>query len=515
MIRIVLEESGKPSVTVVVSPGPVPEIRVIQAEGARMETSQPVNLPALPVAPALPAAVPVSLPADAALQKDGGPWDACVARYLEWGKAFGGREGGWAERHAVVVEAHLREWKKWLGVASLAEIRLEAVEKALITAKNQDRGVIKRDGARGGRKKGEAKGAWAPATLKRYFDSLRGLLTWARKREIISHHPLMAAAPVTARRKKICRDLKPVELYKLFAAEIPAARKLLYKTAYATALRKGELAALTPAHLHHDFHAVKLEAAWTKDRKERLHPLPKDLFAELVRAAEGKADHEALLGIPERAFETFRADLAAAGVAADPKDTDFRCLRHTAITRFRRQTGVSRSDARQFSRHASDQMLANYDHADIEIVRRAQELMWKEVEKDMVEVRGIEPLTFRLPVKNARDLQRILLEIPSDSQLTESVQSDADALNRQAAAADLGLLVAWFWQLSRERQRAVLVSLDIQIPTEAAVTPMIAEGRQSPQKPGNTQSSTGLTSGQEQASVAAAPASAGFLEGGA
>ena len=86
------------TIEIVSSPGQGPEIRVLQAEGVCMQTVQP----------AIPQA---ALPADVSLQKDGGPWELTVARYLEWGAAFGGREGGWAPRHAIVVQAHLRWWK--------------------------------------------------------------------------------------------------------------------------------------------------------------------------------------------------------------------------------------------------------------------------------------------------------------------------------------------------------------------------------------------------------------------
>jgi len=92
------------------------------------------------------------------------------------------------------------------------------------------------------------------------------------------------------------------------------------------------------------------------------------------------------------------ADLALAGIEVKTPECvlDFHALRHTAITTFRR-TGGTRSDARQFSRHASDQMLSNYDHAGLEAVRAIQDRMWQVFEGNMVEARGIEPLTFRLP----------------------------------------------------------------------------------------------------------------------
>ena len=267
-------------------------------------------------------------------------WNARAKEYLDWGASFGGKKGRpWSPDHARAVKDHLGTWG--LIFASLSEIQPKKVEREMAQMKLQ---------------------RYAPATLRRRFEAIRGFVTWCMKRDYIQYDPLKACVRPNGDPLKIRRALTIDEIRKLLTGErTPAYRALLYDTAIETCLRLNELRQIPVSHLDVERCGIRLEPEWDKTREERFILLTPELTAQLKAAAEGKKPTDKLLQIPSNMVKCFDKDCTRAGI---PKKTvegviDFHALRTTGITLIE-EAGASDTEVRSLGRHLTSSASQRY-----------------------------------------------------------------------------------------------------------------------------------------------------------
>lgn len=232
-----------------------------------------------------------------------------------------------------------------------------------------------------GSKKGE--GA-APTTLNQFLDSARAFLNWCAEQKRIEGVPMSdrrrggirlvsivlgGVAKVdgpTTRKRRALSDEQVGRLLAVAAAD----RAVVYRTALATGLRRKELRLLLWGDLRLSAIRpyVQLRAEATKARRgDKVH-LPQTLAAELrTRKPEGAKDSDKVFAeVPD--IETWRADLAAAGIPYKDdmgRQADFHGgTRKTLCTRLHRGN-VPLATAMRVMRH-TDSRLTLVDYTDDE-----------------------------------------------------------------------------------------------------------------------------------------------------
>ena len=268
-------------------------------------------------------------------------FDEVVEEYLAWGESQGGRNGHpWAEVHARMRRSHLAWWKRRLNLSVLSDLTdaLGRVEKAL------------RDVEAAGR---------TGKTVQNYAEALAALCDWCVSREYLDGDPLrkLGAYNTTPRTKR--RAMSGEEVAKLLETCEPR-RRLTYEVAFATGLRAGELKSLRVRHLDRPGGQLRLEAAWTKNRRASSQPLPEWLAQRLAASIEGMSDDEPLLYVPSHAARDFDVDLKKAGIAkrnAEGK-LDFHACR-VAFISFVIEAGATVKEAQVLARHSTAEMTMN------------------------------------------------------------------------------------------------------------------------------------------------------------
>jgi len=276
--------------------------------------------------------------------------DDAFKRYIDWGKAEGGRNGfPWAPSHASMVEKQLPLWKERLGLKRLGDVVniREAVER--------ERAMM--------RKTLTAKG------VNNYTDVLRGFLTYCTKRRMIESNPL-AGMPGLAHEATQTprRAMTAAELGQLLRSA-PLERSLLYGVAAMTGLRRGEIERLDRDALDVERCGIVLRASQTKSRKEVFQPLPRDLVQQLQILAtlpdrlyyrwgvRRDVPERPLLWVPSHTARFFYIDLEAAGIERETPDgrLDFHSLRVT-YDNLLFEAGASVKEAQHLMRHADPRL---------------------------------------------------------------------------------------------------------------------------------------------------------------
>ena len=305
------------------------------------------------------------------------PFAEVVADYAAWGAAQGGRRGNpWSPRHARMVASHLAWWQERLGLCSLGDLAgtLPRAEDALR----------------------ELALSRAPKTVRSYQASLGALCRWCVSRGLLSESPVLAMVPWPSESRAQRRALTPGEVSRLLAAA-PPHRRLLYRVALATGLRANELRSLTREHLDPtpSRPGLRLDGAWTKNRRPGFQPMPRELARELVEYAEtgdararyrenpskGSPGPEALLFVPAGLSHAFGKDLARAGILPDAPGgkATFHSLRHTFVTRLL-ESGANPAEAQALARHASLALtMGTYAHAQAARLASLAEALGKEL----------------------------------------------------------------------------------------------------------------------------------------
>lgn len=240
-------------------------------------------------------------------------------------------------------------------------------------------------------------------TTNDYLAAAKGFTRWLRRDKRSAFDPLADLSKLSNGETDVRharRDFSPEELAHLFDAARQSAkairglagidRHFLYLTACATGFRVSELASMTPESFDLDADAptARVKAACTKNRKEAVQPLPRDVARALRDYLGGKP-----AGAPvwpgnwrSRAYLLIRADLAEARKAwlqsfqdarqrdeaakgdflayrdTEGRYADFHALRHSFITMVGK-AGVSPREHQDLARHSTYAMTSRYTHS--------------------------------------------------------------------------------------------------------------------------------------------------------
>jgi len=269
------------------------------------------------------------------------PFSEVRDEYLAWGRTQGGRGGWpWSASHAGDMERYLRWWETRLGLQTMADFDglLARAEKAL------------REVAAKGR---------ARATLRNHAGALGAFGRWCVQRGYVAEDPLRGLGRFDTTPRVTRRAMTPDEIRKLLECCEPS-RRLCYEMAFVSGLRRGELAALTAGDLDVERGGVRLDPAWTKDRKGGFQRLPAALVTKLAATCAGKNPTDKLLQVPVNAARDMDKDLKAAGI---PKRTflgklDFHACR-VAYVSYVMESGASVKEAMSLARHATPDLTLN------------------------------------------------------------------------------------------------------------------------------------------------------------
>jgi len=147
-------------------------------------------------------------------------------------------------------------------------------------------------------------------------------------------------------------------------------RRLLYKFAVESGLRRNELRTLTVSSFDWQACTVTVQAGYSKHRREDVLPLRKETAEELRAFLAGREPGDKVFGgryklLSKRTAEIVRADLEAAGIEyqdAPGRFRDFHALRHTTGS-WLAACGVPLTTIREIMRHGSLAVTSRYAHS--------------------------------------------------------------------------------------------------------------------------------------------------------
>jgi integrase len=280
--------------------------------------------------------------------------------YLDWGASQGGQKGRqWSEGHLKRRKAQLTWWQTELALDTMADLdgSLPRVEKALRSLWKKGR---------------------AGKTLRNTAEGLAAFCHWAVQRGYLANHPLEGLAPFDTTPKTTRRAMTPDEIADLLNIA-PNHRRLLYETAFVSGLRANELRNLTIEHLDDERCGLRLDASWTKNRKQGFQPLPLALMVSLRTFAltgepgeyyeknyrRGSAKHlppaNPLLYVPSNPARTLDGDLEAAGIPkTNPKGKlDFHACRTAYINLVLESGMATPKEVQELARHSTIDLTMN------------------------------------------------------------------------------------------------------------------------------------------------------------
>jgi integrase len=242
------------------------------------------------------------------------------------------------------------------------------------------------------------------STSNGYLTAIKGFSRWLYRQERTDRDRLVSLSRLNAktdlrheRRALIEAELRGLlEAARQSDAETEGLsgrdRMMLYATAMVTGFRASELASLSPTSfdLSSDRPTVTVKAAYSKNRRESVQPLPPDV-ADALRGylADRPAGQAIWPGAwPKNAAEMLRADLSVANIPyrdAEGRVADFHALRHSYITLLER-SGVSPKLAQELARHSDIRLTMNvYTHARLHDLAGAVEGLPSLLGKDRTE----------------------------------------------------------------------------------------------------------------------------------
>ena len=283
------------------------------------------------------------------------PFLETVQEYLTWGKRQGGRGGRpWGKDHAFKKGRHLNMWADRLVLKTLADLG------NLLPRVNTILGEFYEQKQAGG-------------TICNKVEALNSFFHWCIKQGYLDENPLKGLGTINKDPKSKRRALTAKEIHNLMEVA-PDWRRLLYAVALCTGLRVLELRSLTLNHLDVEKCGLRLEAAWTKNRKPGFQPLPKRLVQHLVEFSKTEFISEmyhkhyrkavppdnALLYVPSHPAREMDKDLKAVGIAKETCDgkLDFHALRTGYIT-LAFEAGATSKEAQTLARHSSAHLTEN------------------------------------------------------------------------------------------------------------------------------------------------------------
>ncbi len=269
-----------------------------------------------------------------------------VDEYLEWGASAGGLRGRpWSAETLRKKEQRLSWWREELGFEFVSELAgsLSLVEESLrglFREEKDDGTVIERTGK----------------TVQNYAEALASFCDWCARREFLETDPLKDLGKIDTTPAVTRRALTVEELQALLAVA-PPKRRLTYQVAVCTGLRAGELEELTVAHLDSERGGLKLDAAWTKNRKPGFQPLPSAILDSLKEKARSKSPTDPLLYVGSNMSRDIDSDCAKAGIEKTTSEgkVDFHALR-SAFTTLVIESGANVKETQELVRHSTPQL---------------------------------------------------------------------------------------------------------------------------------------------------------------
>lgn len=213
-----------------------------------------------------------------------------------------------------------------------------------------------------------AEKSFSPKTLNDYLALARQFAAWCAKRGKMKADPFthLEAVKVNGDIRRVRRALTDEEVVRLLNVATPT-RKVVYRLALLTGLRRGEIAALRWGDVQLDGERPTLtaRAATTKNAKAATILLRDDLATALRAIRPNPTDVRAKVFANVPDVETLYRDLAKAGI--DKKDAqgkwaDFHALRHTLGTNLAK-VGTPIRVAMEVMRH-SDAKLTTKTYTD-------------------------------------------------------------------------------------------------------------------------------------------------------
>ena len=270
-------------------------------------------------------------------------WTDAYGQYLAAGASTGGIDGrAWSPVHARQKKGRLKWWGERLKLDQMIEItdaydKIQSGIKELRDAKKAEK------------------------TTKDYVDALSSFVSWCQRRDFLSK-TFNLDAPKISGASTYHRDaLTDEEVLELMAVTTPE-RAIVYEVAAVSGLRKGELMQLTVGHVVSG--KLKLNAEWTKSRKEEWQLLPQNLFERLQAMSEGKEKTAPLMHVSPHVERWFNDDLEKAKIDKERPDGSklfFHSLRHSNITAWY-EVGASVPEAMKLGRHRSQKVSMRYAH---------------------------------------------------------------------------------------------------------------------------------------------------------
>ncbi len=283
------------------------------------------------------------------------PFAETAAEYIAWGKMQGGRGGRpWGKVHAAKKEKHLKLWQETLELETLADLdgilpRVEAVLRELNDRKKAGR------------------------TLRNIADALTTFCNWCVIRGYLAENPLEGLGKIDCTPRSQRRAMTLAEIRRLLEA-VPEYRRLLYELAIISGLRVNELRSLTREHLDVEQGGLRLDAAWTKNRKAGFQPLPAKLVKRLAEFADSgvvaglyrrlfsrfPCPERPLLFVPSHCARELDEDLARVGIPKVTKEgkLDFHGLRTSFVT-LAAEAGANVKELQTLARHSKSELTLN------------------------------------------------------------------------------------------------------------------------------------------------------------
>jgi len=212
-------------------------------------------------------------------------------------------------------------------------------------------------------------GAFGLATRNHYLTAMKGFCRWMEREGHLTQDPTrhlrrVKNGPDMRRERRAltveeCRTLLEVTARSGNHHGMTGGdRALLYRLALETGLRYADLRSLKVGNLDLEGEppSVRVEAAYTKNRREDRLPLRKETAAALRKRTRFMHPEAPLFKMwQNRGSEMLRRDLRAAGVPyrdSQGRVVDFHALRHTFVSNLAR-SGVHPKTAQDLARHST------------------------------------------------------------------------------------------------------------------------------------------------------------------
>lgn len=215
-------------------------------------------------------------------------------------------------------------------------------------------------------------------TRNRYLETAMAFLNFLVALDYLETNPLRKVARgSTAKKERERRALSDAEVSRLLALEMPEPRRLVYRAALQTGLRKDELAELAWGDLDLDSEPplIRLRETCNKVGREDTIGLHPQLARNLreVRPDDASPSGRVFPAVPK--YLTTTRDFRRAGIVHKDslgRQADFHSLRHTFCTHLQR-AGVSPGDAMRLMRH-TDLRLTLKRYTDPALLKTAAEV---------------------------------------------------------------------------------------------------------------------------------------------